>query len=67
MPHAVAGLATRAMMLYCNIMSHHHHAGEVHPSPQPSPSLLRLSALSLLSMAVALSAAIWALTVWAMS
>jgi hypothetical protein len=48
-------------------MTHHHHSGAVHPSPQPAPSLLRFSAPLLVATAVGLIAVIWALTFWAMS
>jgi hypothetical protein len=48
-------------------MTHHHHAGAAHPSPKLAPSLLRLSAPSLVAVAIGLSAVIWALTIWAMS
>jgi hypothetical protein len=47
-------------------MTHHHHAGEPHPSPTISPSLLRLSAAQRLAIATALIALIWAATLWAM-
>jgi hypothetical protein len=48
-------------------MTHHHHSGAAHPSPKLAPSLLRFSAPLLLSTAIGLIAAIWALTLWAMS
>ena len=44
---------------------HHHHAGEAHPSPPISPSLLRLSAPGRLSLAAGLVALIWAAFYWA--
>jgi len=44
---------------------HHHHAGEAHPSPSISPSLIRLSAPGRLAIAVALIALIWAAFFWA--
>jgi hypothetical protein len=47
-------------------MTHHHHGGVAHPSPQPALSLLRFSAPLLVATAAGLIAAIWALTVWAM-
>jgi hypothetical protein len=46
---------------------HHHHSGEAHPSPRPAPSLLRLSGPSLVLIALAPIAAIWALIAWAMN
>jgi len=53
-------------MLYCYIMSHHHHGEAPHPSPVLSPSLLRLSASHRLALAGALIALVWAVTLWAM-
>jgi hypothetical protein len=38
----------------------HHHAGEAHPSPTISPSLLRLSAPQRLAVAGIVIAVIWA-------
>jgi len=52
-------------MLYCNNMTHHHHAGPVHPSPVISPSLLRLSATARIGIAIALIAVLWAAVAWA--
>ena len=52
-------------MLYCYIMTHHHHAGATHPSPALSPSLLRLSAPKRLALAGALIALIWVAVLWA--
>jgi hypothetical protein len=52
-------------MLYCYIMTHHHHAGAAHPSPALSPSLLRLSAPKRLALAGALIALIWVAVLWA--
>jgi len=46
-------------------MTHHHHAGEPHPAPTISPSLLRLSAPRRLAIAGALIALIWAAFFWA--
>jgi hypothetical protein len=46
-------------------MTHHHHAGEAHPSPGLSPSLLRLSAAQRLALAGALIALIWVAVLWA--
>jgi len=46
-------------------MSHHHHAGEAHPSPALSPSLLRLSVPRRLALAGALIALIWVAVLWA--
>jgi hypothetical protein len=46
-------------------MTHHHHAGEAHPSPALSPSLLRLSAPRRLALASALIALIWVAVLWA--
>jgi hypothetical protein len=46
-------------------MTHHHHAGEAHPSPALSPSLLRLSGPRRLALAGALIALIWAAVLWA--
>ena len=60
------GLAASAAMLYCYIMSHHHHGEVPHPSPVLSPSLLRYSAVQRLGLAVALIALVWAFTLWAM-
>jgi hypothetical protein len=48
-------------------MTHHHYSGTPHPSPKLAPSLLRFSAPLLVAVAIGLSAAIWALTIWAMS
>jgi hypothetical protein len=48
-------------------MTHHRHAGEAHPSPVLSPSLLRLSAPRRLALAGALIALIWVAVLWAMS
>jgi len=53
-------------MLYCYIMSHHHHGEVPHPSPVLSPSLLRYSAVRRLGLAGALIALVWAFTLWAM-
>lgn len=53
-------------MLYCYIMAHHHHAGDVHPAPTIAPSLLRLSVAQRLGAAVALSALIWLAALWAL-
>jgi len=47
-------------------MTHHHHAGEPHPVPTLSPSLLRLSVAQRLAIAGALTALIWAAAFWAM-
>ena len=46
-------------------MTHHHHAGEAHPAPALSPSLLRLSAPKRLALAGALMALIWLAVLWA--
>ncbi len=46
-------------------MTHHHHAGEAHPSPPLSPSLLRLSAPQRLAVVGVLIALIWAAVLWA--
>jgi hypothetical protein len=46
-------------------MTHHRHAGEAHPSPALSPSLLRVSAPKRLALAGALIALIWAAVLWA--
>jgi hypothetical protein len=46
-------------------MTHHHHAGEAHPSPTLSPSLLRLSVAQRLALAGALIALIWVAVLWA--
>jgi hypothetical protein len=46
-------------------MTHHHHAGEAHPSPALSPSLLRLSVPQRLALASALIALIWIAVLWA--
>jgi hypothetical protein len=46
-------------------MAHHHHAGDAHPSPALSPSLLRFSAGHRLAVAGALIALIWATALWA--
>jgi hypothetical protein len=43
----------------------HHHAGEAHPSPALSPSLLRLSVTQRLALAGALIAVIWVAVLWA--
>ena len=53
-------------MLYCYIMTGHHHASDVHPSPTIAPSLLRLSVPQRLAVAVALSALIWLAALWAL-
>jgi hypothetical protein len=53
-------------MLYCiTVTHHHHHAGEAHPSPALSPSLLRLSATQRLAVAGVLIGLIWAAVLWA--
>ncbi|HEX4409262.1 MAG TPA: hypothetical protein VH206_10870 [Xanthobacteraceae bacterium] len=44
---------------------HHHHAGEAHPSPALSPSLLRLSVPQRLALAGLMIAVIWAAVIWA--
>jgi hypothetical protein len=44
---------------------HHHHTGELHPSPAIAPSLLRLSASQRLAVAGAMIALIWIAFVWA--
>jgi hypothetical protein len=44
---------------------HHHHAGEAHPSPALSPSLIRLSVPQRLMLAGLLIAVIWAAVFWA--
>ena len=59
------GVARPHVMLYCNSMTHHHHAGPVHPSPVISPSLLRLSAATRIGIALALIAMLWAAVAWA--
>jgi hypothetical protein len=46
-------------------MTHHHHAGDAHPSPALSPSLLRFSAPRRLALAGALIALIWVAVLWA--
>jgi len=46
-------------------MTHHHHAGEVHPSPVLSLSLLRLSLAARLAIACAPIALILIATLWA--
>jgi hypothetical protein len=46
-------------------MTHHHRAGEAHPSPALSPSLLRLSAPQRLALAGTLIALIWVAVLWA--
>jgi hypothetical protein len=46
-------------------MTHHHHAGPVHPSPVISPSLMRLSAAGRIGIALALIALLWAAVAWA--
>ncbi len=53
-------------MLYCNIMTQHHHAGHVHPSPTISPSLLRLSLPQRIGIAALVIALIWTAALWAM-
>jgi hypothetical protein len=47
-------------------MTHHHHGGAPHPSPEASPSLIRLSAPQRLAVAGVLIALIWAAFFWAM-
>jgi hypothetical protein len=59
------GLATARCNVILLQMTHHHHAGEAHPSPALSPSLLRLSAPKRLAFAGALIALIWAAVLWA--
>jgi hypothetical protein len=44
---------------------HHHHAGEAHPSPAISPSLIRLSGPARLAVAGALIVSIWIAFFWA--
>jgi hypothetical protein len=44
---------------------HHHHAGEAHPSPTLSPSLIRLSVPQRLMLAGLLIGVIWAAVFWA--
>jgi hypothetical protein len=46
-------------------MTHHHHGGQLHPSPAISPSLLRLSVAQRLALAGILIALIWTATLWA--
>jgi hypothetical protein len=53
------------VMLYYNIMTHH-HAGHAHPSPTIAPSLLRLSVPQRLGIAGALTALIWLAALWAL-
>jgi hypothetical protein len=45
---------------------HHHHPGHIHPPVAVHASLLRLSALERLAVAVGLIALIWAAAFWAM-
>ena len=60
-------------MLYYNIalissgpfMTYHHHAGEPHPAPAISLSLLRLSAPQRLAIAAVLIALMWTAFFWA--
>jgi hypothetical protein len=52
-------------MLYCYIMTHHHHNGATHPAPAITPSLLRLSAPQRIAVAAVLIVLIWALALWA--
>ena len=59
-------LAASNVMLYCYIMSHHHHGEAPHPSPVLSPSLLRFSAAQRLALAGALIALVWVVTLLAM-
>jgi len=54
-------------MLYCYIMTHHHHrAGDVHPSPTIAPSLLRMAVPQRLAIAGVLIALIWLAVLWAL-
>ena len=46
---------------------HHHHPGELHPSPRVAPSLLRLSAAQRLAGVGVLIALLWGAVVWAMA
>jgi hypothetical protein len=46
-------------------MTHHHHGGAPHPSPAISPSLLRLSVSTRLTLAGLVIALIWAAVLWA--
>jgi hypothetical protein len=46
-------------------MTHHHHGGDMHPSPPISPSLLRLSAPQRLALAGFLIVLIGAAALWA--
>jgi hypothetical protein len=44
---------------------HHHHPGKAHPSPQISPSLLRLSAFERLAVSAVAIAVLWLAVLWA--
>jgi hypothetical protein len=44
---------------------HHHHPSHTHPPAAISPSLLRLSVWSRLTVAAALSVVLWLAVLWA--
>jgi hypothetical protein len=44
-------------------MTHHHHPGHVHPSPQLGASVLRLSVVQRLGLVAVLALALWAAVV----
>jgi hypothetical protein len=49
-------------------MTHHHHGPDhAHPSPAVAPSLLRMSALERLAVAVAVAVVLWLAVWWAMA
>jgi hypothetical protein len=49
-------------------MTHHHHdPGQAHPIAHIAPSLLRMSALERLAVAVSAAIVLWAAVWWALS
>jgi hypothetical protein len=48
-------------------MTHHHHAGHIHPAATVSPSLLRMSAAERMAGVAVIIAMLWAAVFWALS
>jgi len=71
--NGLGGLEDVAMLYYNIPMTdhrghahHHHHPGHGHPPAAVHPSILRLSGLQRLGVAVALIALLWLAVYWAM-
>jgi hypothetical protein len=47
-------------------MTHHHHAGHVHPPARVSPSLLRASVLQRLTAVAICLVLLWSAVIWAL-